>query len=61
MVGFCDSLALSLNENITNFVVYFDFAKALNSINHDILLHELKTLKIIYIYIIIIINLIFKL
>ena len=44
MVGFCDRLALSLNENITNFVVYFDFAKALNSINHDILLHELKTL-----------------
>ena len=33
MIDFCDSLALSLNENIINHVVYFDFAKAFDSVN----------------------------
>ncbi len=42
MVNFCDSLALSLNDNISNHVIYFDFAKAFDSVNHDILLHKLK-------------------
>ena len=44
LVGMCDSLALSLNENIRTDVVYFDFAKAFDSVNHDIILHKLKTL-----------------
>ena len=43
MVNFCDSLSLSLNENIVNHVIYFDFAKAFDSVNHDILLQKLKT------------------
>ena len=42
LVGLCDSLALSLNENIRSDVVYFDFAKAFDSVNHDIILHKLK-------------------
>ncbi len=42
MVNFCDSLALSLNDNIISHVIYFDFAKAFDSVNHDILLHKLK-------------------
>ena len=29
LVDFCDSLALSLNNNICSHVIYFDFAKAL--------------------------------
>ena len=42
MVGFCDNLAMSYNENIRTDVVYFDFAKAFDSVNHDIILSKLK-------------------
>jgi endonuclease/exonuclease/phosphatase family metal-dependent hydrolase len=42
LVGLCDSLALSLNENICSDVIYFDFAKAFDSVNHDLILHKLK-------------------
>ena len=44
MVGFCDSLALSLNCDLRTDVVYFDFSKAFDSVNHDIILHKLKHL-----------------
>ena len=42
MVGLCDSLALSLNDNIHTDVIYFDFAKAFDSVNHNIILYKLK-------------------
>ena len=42
LVGLCDSLALSLNENIRTDVIYFDFAKAFDSVNHDLVLLKLK-------------------
>ena len=42
LANFCDSLALSLNENIQTNVIYFDFQKAFDSVNHDIILEKLK-------------------
>ena len=46
-MDFCDSLALSLNKNIRSDVIYFDFAKAFDSVNHDLILLKLKTLFLI--------------
>ena len=43
MTIFSDSLARSLNEiNTRTDVIYFDFAKAFDTVNHDILLFKLK-------------------
>ena len=42
MVGLCDSLALTLNDNVYSDIIYFDFAKAFDSVNHDIILRKLK-------------------
>ena len=44
LVDFCDSLALYLNSNIRSDVIYFDFAKAFDSVKHDIILMKLKSL-----------------
>ncbi len=42
LVSFCDSLALSLNDNIRSDIIYFDFQKAFDSVSHDIILQKLK-------------------
>ena len=42
LVGFCDSLALSLDECLRTDVIYFDFSKAFDSVNHDLILQKLK-------------------
>ena len=41
-MSFCDSLALSLNDNIRTDIIYFDFQKAFDSVSHDIILEKLK-------------------
>ena len=38
MVGFCDNIALCLNECLRTDVIYFAFAKAFDSINHDLII-----------------------
>ncbi len=43
MVDYVDSLSVSLNNNTRTDVVYFDFAKAFDSVNHDIILMKLKS------------------
>ena len=42
MISFTESISLALNNSIRTDVVYFDFAKAFDSVNHDIILSKLK-------------------
>ena len=44
MINFIDSVTLSLNDcsTISVDVIYFDFAKAFDSVNHDLILKKLK-------------------
>ena len=42
MIPFVDNLSYSLNNSSRIDVIYFDFAKAFDSVNHDIILHKLK-------------------
>ena len=44
LTDFCDILALSLNNKIRSDVIYFDFAKAFDSVNQDIILKKLKSI-----------------
>ena len=42
MVPFTDSIAQCLNDRSRTDIIYFDFAKAFDSVNHDIILYKLK-------------------
>ena len=42
LVEFCDSLAINMNSRLRTDVIYFAFAKAFYSVNHDIILRKLK-------------------
>ena len=42
LIPFYDDLALSLNNCSRIDVIYFDFSKAFDSVNHDIILNKLK-------------------
>ena len=42
MISFTESIAAALNGSIRSDVIYFDFSKAFDSVNHDIILEKLK-------------------
>ena len=42
MVNLIDSVSMALLSNTATDVIYFDFAKAFDSVNHDLILHKLK-------------------
>ena len=42
MINLIDSLSTAVLNNTATDVIYFDFAKAFNSVNHDLILKKLK-------------------
>ena len=44
MIPFTDNLALALNNRSRVDIIYFDFAKAFDSVSHDIILFKLKNI-----------------
>ena len=44
VIPFIDDLALTLNTTFRSDIIYFDFAKAFDSVSHDLILRKLKNL-----------------
>ena len=42
LLSFTNSVALSLHDKVGVDVVYFDFAKAFDTVSHDLILNKLK-------------------
>ena len=42
LINFADNVSQALNQSLRTDIVYFDFAKAFDSVNHDIILKKLK-------------------
>ena len=42
LLPFVNDVTLNLNNNVSTDIVYFDFAKAFDTVNHDIILNKLK-------------------
>ena len=42
LIQLIDEVAQSLHKNIDTDIIYFDFTKAFDTVNHDIFLHKLK-------------------
>ena len=42
LINFADNVSQALNQSLRTDIVYFDFAKAFDSVNHDIILRKLK-------------------
>ena len=44
MVNFTDKLVMSINDTqtLSTDVIYFDFSKAFDSVNHDLIFYKLK-------------------
>ena len=43
LIGLIDDVAQTLHKNTDTDIIYFDFAKAFDTVNHDIILYKLKT------------------
>ena len=42
MISFVESIISTFNEKNPTDIIYFDFAKAFDSVNHDLILYKLK-------------------
>ena len=42
MIEFTDSIAYNINNHLQTDIVYFDFAKAFDSVNHDVIIDKLR-------------------